>query len=157
MRHLILAAALIAALATVATAGVGAFVGPTVPMGDLADTADTGYHVGANMGFPVVPLVLSVGPMIVYHDLGGPSADDSFTWIEALATAKASLPAGPTITAGVGFAMPGGQIGGIDVDADNEIAWVFGTGTSVLMLEFNALWHHLGDHDMITVSAGLGF
>ena len=40
---------------------------------------------------------------------------------------------------------------------DAEFVWALGTGTSLMLLDLQAEWHHLGDADFVTISAGLGF
>ncbi len=132
MRHLrpVLILAALISLAVPATAGIGVFAGFTQPMGDLDDVADTGYHAGAKMHMPLVPMVLSAGPMIAYHDMPGSNENDSYTVLELMGTAKFSMVAGPQIIGGLGFSFPNGEIGSIDVDSDAEFTWMLGTGWS---------------------------
>ncbi len=140
-----------------ATAGTQLLAGFTVPMGDLNDGADMGYHGGLSMHFPVVPLTFSAGPSVIYHRMPGAGADDSYKFLEILATGSLSIPAGPSIFGGVGYAFPDADVGGTDLDPDREFTIVIGTGTKFALLEIKGLWHHLGDTDFITLSAGLGF
>lgn len=152
----ILLTVLLLLLAAAAAAGPAAFAGLTLPMGDLDDVADMGYHGGLRLHYPVAPLVFSAGPQVAYHRLPG-SGDDTTTFLELMASGRLSLPAGPTIFVGLGYALPGGEIGGQDVDGDAEFAWALGTGTRLMILDLQAEWHHLGDVDFLTISAGLGF
>lgn len=141
-----------------AFAGPQIFAGVTAPMGDLNDAgANMGYHGGVSLGYPVVPLTLSVGPAIIYHKLPGQGDDDSFTFLELMAMGSLTVPAGPTVFGGLGYAFPGAEVGGVDLDPDTELAVVIGTGTKVALLEIKGMWHHLGDADFISISAGLGF
>ena len=152
-----LSLALMIATAGSAFAGAAVFGGLTMPMGDLNDVTDMGEHIGARMHVPIVPLVFSAGPSVTYHSLPGTLADDSQSFLELLGTARFSLPAGPTITGGLGWTVGDGTISGTDLDKETELTWALGTGTSFMVLEINAMWHHLGGQDFITVSAGLGF
>jgi len=156
MRFALTTVLLLLCTAAVAAAGPAAFAGLTLPMGDLADVADMGYHGGLRLHYPVAPLVFSAGPQAAYHRLPG-DGDDVSTFLELMASGRLSLPAGPTISVGLGYALPGGEIGGVDVDGDAEFAWAVGTGTSLLLLDLQAEWHHLGDVDFVTISAGVGF
>jgi len=138
-------------------AGPQILAGFTVPLGDLNDGADMGYHGGLSMHYPVVPLTFSVGPTVIYHRLPGPGDDDSYTFLELLATGSLSIPAGPTVFGGLGYAFPGAEVNGRDLDPDTELAVVLGTGTKFALFEIKGLWHHLGDTDFVSISAGLGF
>ncbi len=155
--RLIAVGLLLICAAAPAVAGPQAFAGFTVPMGDLNDDADMGYHGGVSMHYPVVPLTFSAGPTVIYHRLPGPDDDDSFTFLELLATGTLSLPAGPTVFGGVGYAFPGAEVGGVDLDPDTQLAILIGTGSRLALLEIKAVWHHLGDSDFVSISAGLGF
>ena len=126
-------------------------------MGDLSDSADMGYHGGMSMQFPVVPLTFSAGPTVIYNRMPGPGDDDHVTYIEALATATLSIPAGPLLHGGLGYAFPSAKIGGLDPDMDTDVVVVIGTGTKLALLELKALWHHVGESNFVTISAGLGF
>lgn len=155
--RILIAGVVACSLIVPAVAGAtGLFAGLSMPMGDMGDAVDTGFHGGARLHFPIVPLTFSAGPQIAYHSLPG-AGEDSMSMIELLVTARASLPAGPTVIAGLGFVRKDGTLGGNDLDADTESAWVLGTGSSFAVLEIEALWHHLGDQDMISISAGIGF
>lgn len=156
MRTLLMSLAILLCTTAVAAAGPSAFAGLTLPMGDLGDNADMGYHGGVRMHYPVTPLVFSAGPQVAYHRLPG-DGDDVTTFLELMASGRLTLPAGPTVFAGLGYALPGGEIGGMDIDGDAEFVWALGTGTSLLLLDLQAEWHHLGDADFVTISAGLGF
>ncbi|MBC8423428.1 hypothetical protein H8E07_04835 [bacterium] len=140
-----------------AAAGTQLFAGFTLPVGDLNDGADMGYHGGFSMHYPVVPLTFSVGPSVIYHRLPGAGADDSYKFLELLATGSLSVPAGPTIFGGFGYTLPDADVGGQDLDPDSEFTFVIGTGTNFALLEIKGLWHHLGDTNFISLSAGLGF
>ena len=140
-----------------ALAGPQVLAGFTLPVGDLNDGADMGVHGGISMHYPVVPLTFSAGPTVIYHRLPGPGDDDSFTFLELLVTATLSIPAGPTLCGGLGYTFPGAEIGGVDLDPEKEFTMVIGTGTKLALLEIKGLWHHLGDTNFVTISAGLGF
>ena len=153
---LVLVIALLLAAAP-ALAGTSLFAGFAKPMGDLDDVADMGLHFGAAMRMPVVPLTLSAGPTVTYTKLGGPGDDDSFTFVEALLTGRLAIPAGPHVIGGLGYTFADAEIGGLDVSADDEFTVVLGVGTSFAVLDIDAVWHHLGDTDFVTLTAGLGF
>jgi len=140
-----------------AAGGTQLLAGFTMPMGDLNDGADLGYHGGASMHFPVVPLVFSVGPTLLYHRLPGAGADDSYKFLEILATGSLSIPAGPSFFGGFGYTFPDYDLVGPDPDLDTEFTFVIGTGTKFALLEIKGLWHHLGDTNFVSLSAGLGF
>jgi len=140
-----------------AAAGSQVFAGFTMPMGDLNDGADMGYHGGMSMQFPIVPLTFSAGPTVIYNRMPGPGDDDSFTYLEVLATGTLSIPAGPMLHGGLGYAFPSAEIGGVDLEPDTDVVIVIGTGMKLALLEVKALWHHVGDASFVTISAGLGF
>ncbi len=144
-------------LAVPAVAGSQLFAGLTMPMGDLSDGADMGYHGGVSMHFPIVPLTFSAGPTVIYSRMPGPGDDTSVSYLELLATATLSIPAGPMLHGGLGYALPSVKFNGIDLKPDNEAVIVIGTGTKLALLEVKALWHHVGDSNFVTISAGLGF
>ncbi|MBU0741635.1 hypothetical protein KKA85_13325 [bacterium] len=144
------------ACAVPALAGTQLLAGFTLPVGDLNDGADVGYHGGVSMHFPVVPLTFSAGPTVIYNRLPG-SGDDSFSFLEVLATGSLTIPAGPAVFGGLGYTFPSAEVGGVDLDPDTEFTIVIGTGTKFALLEIKGLWHHLGDTDFLTISAGLGF
>jgi len=154
---LVMTGIILVATAGSALAGAAVFAGMTLPMGDLNDVADTGSHFGARMHVPIVPLVFSAGPQAAYHSLPGSASDDDMTFIEFLATARFSLPAGPVLIGGLGWTVTDGTIQGIELDKETEFTWTIGTGASFMVLDLSAMWHHLGERDFITVSAGLGF
>ncbi|HPF33795.1 MAG TPA: hypothetical protein P5571_03390 [Candidatus Krumholzibacteria bacterium] len=156
MRTLLTTLVLTLCITGAAVAGPSAFAGLTLPLGDLADTADMGYHGGLRLHYPITPLVFSAGPQVAYHRLPG-NGDDVTSFLELMASGRVTLPAGPTVFAGLGYALPGGEIGGVDIDGDAEFVWALGTGTSLMLLDLQAEWHHLGDADFVTISAGLGF
>jgi len=156
IRTIIMALVLLAAGPVLA--GPQVMAGFTLPVGDLNDAgADMGYHAGLSMHYPIVPLTFSAGPTAIYHRLPGPGDDDSFTFLELLATGTLSIPAGPTVFGGLGYAFPGAEVNGVDLDPDTEFAVVFGAGTKFALFEIKGLWHHLGDTDFLSISAGLGF
>jgi len=137
-------------------AGPQLLAGFTLPVGDLNDGADMGYHGGVSMNYPVVPLIFSLGPTVIYHRLPG-TGDDSYSFLELLAAGSLSIPAGPTVFAGLGYTFPDANVGGADIDPDTEFTFVLGTGTKIALLELKGAWHHLGDTNFLTLSAGLGF
>ena len=157
LSRLIALAALAMLVAAPALAGPQVMAGFTVPMGDLNENADMGYHGGVSMQYPIVPFTFSAGPTVIYHKMSGPGDDDSFTFLELMAMGELTLPAGPCLYGGLGYAFPGAELNGVDLDPDTELALVIGTGTKLALLEIKGLWHHLGDSNFISISAGLGF
>jgi hypothetical protein len=153
---LVLCAVLICAAAP-ALAGTSIFAGLAKPLGDLNDAADMGFHAGAAMRLPVVPMTLSAGPTVTYTKLAGPGDDDSFTFVEALLTGRFAFISGPHVIGGFGYTFTDASIGGLDVSTDDEFTVVIGAGTSFAVLDIDAVWHHLGDTSFITLTAGLGF
>lgn len=157
VKSLVFTLILVVITSGLAVGGVAVFGGLTMPMGDLNDHSDMGEHFGARMHLPIVPLVFSAGPSVIYHSLPGTLEDDNQSFIELMGSARFSLPAGPVIIGGLGWTVVDGTIQGIDADKETEFTWMVGTGASFMVLEFNALWHHLDGQDFVTVSAGVGF
>lgn len=120
---------------------IGVLAGASMPTGDFGDGFDTGFNIGATLGFS--PAMMPVGIRIdgVYHSLGSSGAGEDLSLITATANAAFELPVA---------AMPGvapyliGGLGLYSADAggaserQNEFGWNVGAGLRFALAGFSA-------------------
>lgn len=141
-------------------AGIGAFAGVNFPSGTFGDTANTGYQIGANYTFPLLPIV-HIGAWGAYNHFGG-DGEISFNNWELLAIGKVKVPiAGLHGLIGLGFANSGGKgITGESFDRETDFAYALGAGWDMTLLTFALTYHQVGSEittNWFTLSAGVNF
>jgi hypothetical protein len=108
----------------------GIMAGATLPTGDLGDAFDTGFNVGATLGF--APALMPVGMRIdgVYHSMGAVATGaDDLSLISATLNAVLRIPTGAMVGVGPyaigGLGLYSADAGG---DRENEFGWNIGAG-----------------------------
>jgi len=143
-----------------AQAGIGAFAGINIPTGSFDDVANTGYQIGANYTFPLLPIV-HIGAWGAYNHFGG-EGETSFNNWELLAIGKVYLPiTGLHGLIGLGFANSGGKDNtGESFDRETDFAYALGGGWDMTLLTFALTFHQVGSEttsNWFTLSAGVNF
>jgi len=155
--RLVPVAIVLAMLSGAASAAVEGFAGWTYPLGALGEVSDAGLHGGVVLTTALLPGVLTAGPALIYHDLGGVAPGDDVTILELLGQLRLTLPAGPVLLLAAGLASPSVTVDGRNRHWGDRTDLVLGAGTHFLLLDLQARWHHMASANALSVSAGIAF
>lgn len=134
--------------------------GLAIPLGDAADTFDSGTHFGGNVLLRVIPAVAVYGGYSTM-DMASPAAELDLTLkgFEAgvrLSPGLALGPVSPTVTVGATFFTPEGYgAQGSDIEGEREVGYRAGLGLEIPLGELltasvggSLVSHPFGDFPM---------
>ena len=145
-------------------------LGASVPVGDLGDAADFGWHAQGMLQFSMAALPLGLRADVMYHSLGG--AANGPDWRIVAGNINAMLMTGgvqarPYLIGGLGLynSDVGAIAGGIDPESSTDFGLNIGGGVQFMLSGFNAfvegrLHHIMGDNNslqLIPLTFGMTF
>jgi opacity protein-like surface antigen len=142
--------------------------GATIPLGDAADVLSTGWNGvgGVVFSLPGLPFGVRVDGLYTYNSRDEALGEGKATVLSANADAvfafgAPAAPIKPYIMAGIGLASSSGEVNGVDLDSQTDIAFNGGGGInfamSSLSLFLEARYFNIDSESLIPISVGVRF